>query len=87
MSSLICVFIQIEDKDVEDMVDLYNQNFKELGVRDKITLADVSKVENLNKQVDVWHCIICTYKNPKNLSTCDVWSAWKCFSRRFLGSS
>ena len=75
------------DRDVENMVNLYNQNFKELGVRDKITLADVSKVENLNKQVDVWHCIICTYKNPKNLSACDVWSALKCFSRRFLGSS
>ena len=39
MSSLIRVFIQIEDRDAEDMVNLYNQNFKELGVRDKITLA------------------------------------------------
>lgn len=33
---------------------------------------DVSEVENLNRADDVWHCTICTYKNPKNLSACDM---------------
>ena len=44
MTSLIRVFIQMADRDAENMVNLYNQNFKELRVRDKITLADVSEV-------------------------------------------
>lgn len=33
---------------------------------------DVSEVENLNRQADVWHCSICTYENPKNRSACDM---------------
>lgn len=33
---------------------------------------DVSQIENLNRQDDVWHCSICTYENPENRSACDM---------------
>jgi hypothetical protein len=37
-----------------------------------VPFPDVSEVENLNRQADVWHCSICTYENPKNRSACDM---------------